>query len=111
MKEKSLKDKIMEERIMVNVKGLKCDNPDCDYVDMEIPFEDYPNWINAPCPKCGSNLLTQQDYDATVFLFEKAKMFKEISEPIDPNIPLVKMKAHFNGSGHVDFEICPLNEE
>lgn len=96
---------------LVNVKGLKCDNPEYDYVDNDIPFEDYPNWIDQPYPKCGSNLLTQQDYDATVFLFEKAKILKEIPIPVDPNIPLVKMKAYFNGSGNVDFEICPSNEE
>jgi hypothetical protein len=42
--------------------GLKCDNPDCDWIDMSIPMKDYKKWINAPCPKCGSNLLTKQDY-------------------------------------------------
>lgn len=43
-------------------KGLKCDNPDCDYVDTETPFEDYVNWVNKKCPKCGAILLTEEDY-------------------------------------------------
>jgi hypothetical protein len=47
--------------MMEGIKGIKCDN--CDYADMEVPFSDYTNWINKPCPKCGENLLTQQDYD------------------------------------------------
>lgn len=25
--------------------------------------EDMANWINKPCPKCGENLLTQEDFD------------------------------------------------
>jgi hypothetical protein len=45
---------------------IVCDNPNCDH---KIKHEtgDYhvetKNYINAPCPKCGENLLTQQDYD------------------------------------------------
>lgn len=45
---------------------IVCDNPKCDYV---IENEDriYPNpeaikYLNMPCPKCGDNLLTENDY-------------------------------------------------
>lgn len=48
---------------MSGVSGIKCDKPGCNYADAEVKFEDYPNWINKPCPECGENLLTQQDYD------------------------------------------------
>lgn len=42
-----------------------CDNPVCDYT-VENPTKD-PNidvaeYINAPCPICGENLLTGEDY-------------------------------------------------
>lgn len=52
--------------------GLKCDTPHCNYVDPDIPFEDYPKWIGKPCPVCGRSLLTQEDYDAflSVLLFK-----------------------------------------
>lgn len=40
-----------------------CDNPKCDYT---IPYSTENNelikWINVPCPKCGENLLTVDDY-------------------------------------------------
>lgn len=43
---------------------IECDS--CDY-KIENPSGD-PNidtaeYINVPCPKCGANLLTQEDYD------------------------------------------------
>jgi hypothetical protein len=43
-----------------------CDNKSCDYKiknetgDFNVEIKQY---INMPCPKCGENLLTQQDYD------------------------------------------------
>lgn len=43
-------------------KAIVCDNPNCDYeIDnsSEIIYLDY---IDKPCPKCGENLLTFEDY-------------------------------------------------
>ena len=42
--------------------GLQCDNPECDWTDVSISFSEYKEWIDKPCPKCGMNLLTQEDY-------------------------------------------------
>lgn len=42
--------------------GLKCDNPNCDWEDRNIIYADYKSWINKPCPKCGENVLTEEDY-------------------------------------------------
>lgn len=44
---------------------IQCDNPRCDYkVKNETgnPNEDIKGYLNKPCPKCGENLLTEQDY-------------------------------------------------
>jgi hypothetical protein len=41
--------------------GLLCDNPVCDWKDESIGLENFREWLNAPCPKCGSNLLTEED--------------------------------------------------
>ena len=38
-----------------------CDNPNCTY---EVPRDgnkQLTDYLNVPCPKCGENLLTQQD--------------------------------------------------
>lgn len=42
--------------------SIICDNPDCDF---EIPYDEdiaIESFINIPCPKCGDNLLTFDDY-------------------------------------------------
>jgi len=56
----------MEEGVEVNITGLKCDNPSCDYQEDGVDFENYASHIGRPCPKCGWSLLTQEDYDACV---------------------------------------------
>ena len=43
---------------------VECDNPTCDF---NIPCDQALNlhpahFIDMPCPKCGDNLLTEQDY-------------------------------------------------
>lgn len=46
------------------VNQIVCDNPKCDY---EIPWTEEGSkniirYIGKPCPKCGENLLTIEDY-------------------------------------------------
>lgn len=73
--------------------GLKCDAEGCDWRNNEISFEDLEHWINAPCPKCGANLLTQEDYQNTQNLVEISKFMnsfspeelKEISTILNPD--------------------------
>lgn len=51
--------------IRQTITGLKCDHPGCGYRNDDIPYADYPLYVNAPCPKCGSNLLTEADFITT----------------------------------------------
>jgi hypothetical protein len=49
------------------VRGIKCDNPACDFNDDSFTwngFETMKEYLNKPCPKCGANLFTQADYEA-----------------------------------------------
>lgn len=48
------------------IAGLKCDNPNCDYVNSDIQFEQYEQYIDCPCPNCGKSLLTPQAYKMCV---------------------------------------------
>lgn len=44
---------------------IVCDNTACDYKILNEtgnPFIDVKEYINKPCPKCGDNLLTEDDY-------------------------------------------------
>ena len=43
---------------------LKCDNSTCDHV--EFVDEISADMIGKACPKCGENLLTQEDHDGFV---------------------------------------------
>ena len=40
-----------------------CDNPNCDYSIKHSSDEiELISYIDMPCPKCGQNLLTKEDY-------------------------------------------------
>ena len=98
----------------MNIKGIKCDNPNCDYRDDSIKKEDYLSFVNKPCPKCGSNLLTQKDYD-TVILLERILKSWPI-RLIDSVVGLFKKPMHFeakmNGSGKIELvEIKPEDKK
>ena len=52
----------MGKLISMNVHGIKCDTLGCGWNDMSVSREDYPYWVEACCPNCGGNLLTEADY-------------------------------------------------
>jgi hypothetical protein len=66
----------MRKLIEINHKNLiTCDKPGCDFT---IPYtpEGEANirfYINKPCPKCGENLLTEEDL----------KLYKDLMERIN----------------------------
>ena len=55
----------MRKLIETNQKYLVvCDNPKCDYT---VPYTEesaklISQYIDKPCPECGDNLLTREDY-------------------------------------------------
>ena len=62
-----------EQNANVIITGIKCDNPNCNFCDPTVSYEQYPEWINKSCPDCGENLLTEFDYEYTKFIMEMAK--------------------------------------
>ncbi len=54
----------MKRLIELQVTGIKCDMPNCNWRCDAVEFADYPQWLNRPCPRCHGNLLTQRDLDA-----------------------------------------------
>lgn len=82
--------------IEVIESGLKCDNPRCDWKDKTILFDDYKEWINAPCPKCGMNVLTEKDYENAELLRFMADVANSISpeklNEIGSNIDVEEVK-------------------
>lgn len=97
--------------LKINVGGIKCDNKACDFNDMAVPFEDYGKWLNKPCPKCGSNLLTQQDFDILKVLMDVTGIINEVMPEAKEGEELYKMSADFDGTGKVVFsEIEPMDQ-
>lgn len=64
---------------IVSGGGLKCDNPKCDWVEENVPIEDYEKWLNAPCPKCGENVLTDDEYMNVKALMATVNLINSIS--------------------------------
>ena len=69
----------MENNIEITQWGIKCDNPECEFVDNTVKFEQYPQYINKGCPHCGDNLLTKADYENAVALRSVANLINKFS--------------------------------
>lgn len=94
----------MKNALGLNIKGIKCDNPKCDYNNMDVKVTEYDKWLNKPCPKCGENLLTEEDYRNVQFLIE----FTGIANKIFPGIEddeIVAVNVEMNGTGEINLDI------
>lgn len=94
----------MKNVIEMNIKGLKCDNPECDYIDMDIKVEKYEKYLNAKCPKCGEILLTEADYRNTKFLLGMVDIANEIFPKRKNNEKVSAVSVKMDGSGYMEFE-------
>lgn len=95
----------MNNAIELNIGGLKCDNPNCDYIDNEIDAKDYEKYLNSKCPKCGEILLTEADFNNVKFLMRMAEFANKIFPKREPEEKVITMKVDMNGSGDMDFKI------
>ena len=66
--------------IQLTHSGLKCDNSSCDWRDDNISPEVWHKYINAPCPKCGQNILTLEDFDKAMLFFKVVSKVKQFHE-------------------------------
>ena len=99
----------MVQPITATPKGIKCDNNECDYEDMSVDPADYPNWVNKPCPKCGSNLLTEEDFSLFKGIMEMIDNINKDPEMIklseESDEELVHGVIRMNGTGTASMEI------
>jgi hypothetical protein len=65
-------------RMDFGVYGIKCDA--CDYSDMTVKYEDYPNYVDKPCPHCGEPLLTKEQLSETDAAVKAAQIFNNLSD-------------------------------
>lgn len=93
----------MAKAIVTHIQGIKCDNKDCDFKDMSVSYEDYPKWINKPCPKCGANLLTVHDYKVCRTVITLSKLFRNIKVP-EEKVNTI-MDITLNGTDKIDIGV------
>lgn len=67
--------------IDIEIGGIKCDAPNCHYHDDSIKLENYRDWVNKPCPKCGANLLTEACNKQVLTFVKFAKIMNIILFP------------------------------
>jgi len=62
-------------------QSLKCDAAGCDHVE-PVP-EITADLIGTPCPKCGANLLTEEDHAAGLEIQAMVALINEAIGPVD----------------------------
>lgn len=69
-----------------NIKGIKCDAMGCGWSNMDVEWDDIDattaEWLNKPCPKCGANLLTEEDVESTKKMFVVLEIMEKVSKEI-----------------------------
>lgn len=95
----------MKNALELNIRGIKCDNPNCDFKDMDVKVEEYKEWLNKPCPKCGENLLTKKDYRNVKFLLRITKLINSVCPKCKDNKEVVKARVEMDGTGKMDLKI------
>ncbi|EHN17090.1 hypothetical protein [Clostridium sporogenes] len=95
----------MKQAVELNIRGIKCDNPNCDYRNDKVEFKDYEKWLNKPCPKCGANLLTKEDLEMTKALINVANIANKVLPKQNNEEERIKAIIEMNGTGRADFKL------
>lgn len=86
----------MDKNVELIEGGLVCDNKNCDWQDMLISFSEYKEWLNKPCPKCGENVLTEQDLQNAEAMHLAVSLLNNMTEEeinsFAENIDIEKLK-------------------
>lgn len=95
----------MKDALELNIHGIKCDNPHCDYNDMTVRVENYDKWLNKPCPKCGENLLTEKDYESVKMIMSLTENINNIFPKCKEEEQIYKASIDMDGSGKMEMKI------
>ena len=98
--------------VNLNIKGIKCDNENCDYRDDTVDFKDYGPWLNKPCPKCGTSLLTEEDLNSLTLMVNVGNICNGLIPDVPEDTPKVTITAEMNGTGKVKLKLkdmCSIN--
>ena len=77
--------------------GIKCDNMECHWEDMSVPFSKYPEYVDKACPCCGDNLLTKENMEKCIEMLNFILEISDIANSILPKVDIDK-KAGFKAT-------------
>lgn len=86
------------------ITGIKCDAPECNWIDNEAEFEP-EKWLNAPCPDCGANLFTQEAWNQMKAMQKMIDAINDMAEKtglVDPEDKRVWLKMMHNEKGLIN---------
>jgi phage FluMu protein Com len=89
------------------LNGLRCDQ--CNWVDENIPLDDFDKWLDKPCPKCGAIVLTHEQLGHLYMMLEIADVMNQLDIPIDPNEPMAEMNLLIDSSANIKLNIKNLD--
>lgn len=95
--------------VNMNISGLKCDNPKCDFKDPYIPFSEYAKYVNARCPQCGAILLTERDYKKCLKIMNFVQGVSTLSHCKQNNSEQAHMKVTLDMNGTGDVKITSVD--
>ena len=98
----------MSNPVELNIFGIKCDA--CDFNDKTVSVDDYPNWLNKPCPNCGENLLTETDYNNVKMLMSFAEIANSILPASNVEEEKIAVSVEMDGSGKMDLFLKEYNK-
>lgn len=70
---------------------LKCDS--CDYIEPDLDMNDLESYIDKPCPLCGENILTKEDYDQQNLLLGIVNLMNFTNEALEKEANLNTKKV------------------
>lgn len=92
------------EAMFMEISGIQCDNKNCDFIDKSVKMEEYDEWLNKPCPKCGANLLTEEDYTTVKNLTSYVKAMSGMMPKAPESVvkeDYEKVEFELDGSGYL----------
>lgn len=94
-----------EAAVQFVISGIQCDA--CDFRDDEVKLEQYPEYVNKPCPECGANLLTEADFKTVQLMIGMSEVINAVAAadliPVarDGEMVEIDLPISLDGSGKI----------
>lgn len=94
-----------EAAVQFVISGIKCDA--CEYRDDDVQLEQYPDYVNKPCPECGANLLTEADFKTVQLMIGMSEVLNAVAAADlipgarDGDMVEVDLPISMDGSGQI----------